>query len=120
MLGLLPAAPANLFDSNLMRNGTAAVDIDISGARELWLVTEDVDSYNPAKVLAGWTNAELAGPGGIVPLTELAAAKSTREFHTKAGTASGLAVTVPSTLHWPIAGRGFTRFRASVSLMRIP
>ncbi len=117
MLGQLPAAPANLFDSNLMRSGTATVDIDISGAKELWLVTEDVDSYNPAKVLAGWTNVKLTGPGGTAPIQELAtAAKSTREFHTKTGTASGLAVPVPSTLHWQIGGRGFTRFQATVAI----
>ena len=37
-------------------------DVDITGARELWLLMEDVDSYDPPQVIAGWANAELVGP----------------------------------------------------------
>ncbi len=70
MLGQLPAAPENLFDSKLMRSGKADVDIDITGAKELRLLIEDVDSYDPTRVIAAWANAELVGPNGPVPIPE--------------------------------------------------
>ena len=57
-------APVNLFDSKLLRGGSMRVDVDITGARELWLLMEDVDSYDPSKVIAGWAHAELIGPSG--------------------------------------------------------
>ena len=47
LLGELPPAPVNLFDSGAMNKGTAAFDIDISHARELWLLTQDAGSYDP-------------------------------------------------------------------------
>lgn len=48
-------APAPLFDSGLMR-GAARVDIDldVSGMREVRLLLVDIDSYDPARVKAGW------------------------------------------------------------------
>jgi hypothetical protein len=98
LLGQLEPAPANLFDSKLVRGGAVPVDIDITGARELWLLVEDVDSYDPAKVIAGWANAELSGPAGTMKLKDAATAK----------------LSVPMT--WNIDGKGFTRFRASASI----
>lgn len=95
LLGKLPPAPANLFDSKLIRKGTAAVDVDITGARELWLVTEDVDSYDPARIGIRWTGLELTGPGGTTRLDDFAAK-------------------VPSTIQRKIDARGFTRFRAKI------
>ncbi|MBS1873359.1 MAG: DUF1549 domain-containing protein [Acidobacteria bacterium] len=73
LLGQLPPAPANLFDSKLVRRGATAVDVDVAGAKALWLVTEDVDSYNPEKVIARWTDIELTGPGGTVRWDDVAA-----------------------------------------------
>jgi hypothetical protein len=59
LLGKSEAPPANLFDSRMMRNGTVKADIDIRGARELWLLVEDVDSYDPSRVITGWVNPTL-------------------------------------------------------------
>jgi hypothetical protein len=98
LLGQLEPAPANRFDSKLLRGGSVPVDIDITGAKELWLLVEDVDSYDPAKVIAGWTNAELSGPAGTMKLEDAATAK----------------LSVPMT--WNIAGKGFTRFHANASI----
>ena len=97
LLGELPPAPANLFDSKVVRDGSVPVDVDITGARELWLLIEDVDSYDPARVIAGGRNARIRGPDGTVKLEprlpRLEAAHSVE-------------------LTWKIEGKGFTRFRA--------
>jgi hypothetical protein len=98
LLGQLEPVRANLFDSKLIRGGAVPVDIDITGARELWLLVEDVDSYDPAKVIAGWANAELIGPTGTMKLEDAATAK------------------LSAPMSWNIAGKGFTRFRASASI----
>ncbi len=98
MLGQLPAPPENLFDSKLMRSGKAEVDIDITGARELHLLIEDVDSYDPARVIAAWAGAELIGPQGALPLAQV-----------KPGP-------VPASLVIPLAGKGFTRFHATAMI----
>src|SRR4029079_11579115 len=55
LLGELPPSPANLFDSKVIRSGKVRVDVDITGANELWLLIEDVDSYDPARVIAEWS-----------------------------------------------------------------
>ncbi|MDX2151132.1 MAG: DUF1553 domain-containing protein [Bryobacteraceae bacterium] len=94
LLGKLPPPPANRFDSKLMDSGGVAVDIDITGAKELHLMLEDVDSYDPARIVAGWADAELIGPSGATPVPDLASVKT------------------PSTRVIDLAGKGYTRFRA--------
>ncbi|MBI3697009.1 MAG: DUF1549 domain-containing protein [Acidobacteria bacterium] len=94
MLGELKPPPANLFDSGDVRSNKAPVDIDISGAKELRLLIEDSDSYDRARVVAGWAKAELAGPGGAAPLEGLER------------------LPIPSEKIYPLDGKGYTRFRA--------
>jgi hypothetical protein len=60
MLGELREAPANLFDSGIVGEHPVTVDIDITGVNQLWLVTEDTDSYDPARTVAGWVNPSSA------------------------------------------------------------
>jgi hypothetical protein len=98
LLGQLEPAPANRFDSKLVRGGSVPVDIDITGAKELWLLMEDVDSYDPARVIGGWSDAELIGPSGTRKLDDAAVVKMSE----------------PKMLN--IAGNGFTRFRARASI----
>ncbi len=113
LLGQLRPPPPNRFDSRLVRSGMAPVDIDITGAKDLWLVVEDVDSYDPARILAGWAAAELTGPDGTVRLADLRGPETTmRQFATKTQPERGISAAVPSSLHWPLAGKQFTRFRA--------
>jgi hypothetical protein len=95
LVGQLEPAPANIFDSKLMRAGRTPVDVDMTGAKELSLLVEDVDSYDRTRVMAGWADAELEGPAGTMKL-------DTQELK------------VPSSLKWDIAAKGFTRFRAQV------
>src|SRR5262249_15155783 len=69
MLGELPSPPENLFDSGTAGQGgpdTLFVDIDIANSKRLVLLLEDVDTYDPSRVVAGWTNAELVRPDGSV------------------------------------------------------
>jgi len=73
------------------------VDVDITGAQELYLLIEDVDSYDPARVITRWANAELVGPSGAVKL-ELDTPK------------------LPSTVVRDLRGKGFTRFRAQATV----
>src|SRR5579872_2503312 len=69
MLGDLPEPPPNLFDSGLVESKPVDVDIDITGVKKLWLITEDTDTYDPSRTVAGWINPELSSPqGGPVPL----------------------------------------------------
>jgi hypothetical protein len=118
LLGELEPAPANLFDSKVVRGGTVPIDVDITGARELWLLIEDVDSYDPARVMAGWAKAELIGPNGTVALGTLASEVQPKqgELELKEGSVPALLAGTPSTLRWNIAGKGFTRFRAEAAV----
>jgi mono/diheme cytochrome c family protein len=115
MLGKLPPAPANLFDSGEMRSGQAVVDVDISGAKRLWLLLEDAGSYDPARVAAGWAAAELIGPDGVTRLADLEKKpgfeKRALRFKTQEYPES-LAGALPSEAVYDIAGKGYVRFRA--------
>jgi hypothetical protein len=118
LLGQLEPAPVNLFDSKVVRGGTVPVDIDITGARELWLLMEDVDSYDPPKVVGGWVNAELVGPAGPVKLESLQAQQpvATKELALKTSKAMALPAKMSSAMVWNIAGKGFKRFRAEAAI----
>jgi hypothetical protein len=113
MLGQLPPAPANLFDSgriNTKRN-QASVDIDITGAKELRLLVANVDSYSPERVLPVWAEARLIGPNGVKNLG------SPDRIEMKGQTFSGgLRVKAPSEEIVNIEGQGYTRFQAEVGV----
>jgi hypothetical protein len=114
MLGKLPDAPPNLFDSGVVHDRPVAVDIDVTGVNRLWLVTEDADSYDPARVVAGWINPEFTSATGATPLQapmgelQFKGREPARAFLTR----------VPSEQSFDIAGKGYTRFRASVGADR--
>ncbi len=112
MLGDLPAPAPNLFDSGLVNGHPVEVDIDITGVKKLWLVTEDVDTYDPARTVAGWVNPEFTGPAGTFPLE---VSKAELQFKGQAP-ASAFLTRVPSQQAFDIAGKGFTRFRATVGV----
>lgn len=107
LLGQMKPAPANIFDSKMVRGGPVPIDVDITGAKELYLLLEDVDTYDPARVVAGWGNAELIGPNGTVPLAEAGL-----QVKLKESTMPAIEAKLPSMLHFNIAGKGYTRFRA--------
>lgn len=118
LLGELPPAPENLFDSGRLTRGAANFEIDISGLKQLWLLVEDAGSYDPARTVAGWVQVELAGPLGAQPLVDLASATFTRQSLTANQTALGEAVIMPpgARMVIPIEGRGFARMRGRVAV----
>ncbi|MGH9338110.1 MAG: DUF1549 domain-containing protein [Acidobacteriota bacterium] len=134
LLNELRPPPANLFDSGAIRSGATSVDIDISGAKELWLLIEDAGSYDPTRVVAGWAEAELSGPQGK---TRLAALHSSSHFRLQNlriaekrpaqgqaevretihhDYAQSIVTPLPSTLVYNIADQGYTRLRARVGV----
>jgi hypothetical protein len=125
MLGQLPKAPENLFDSGVSGGSqgveTSFLDIDIAQSKRLYLLLEDVDTYDPSRLVAGWANAELAGPGGaITPLAEVAASaklvKTPLLFRHQKQPMDGFTMPADSRAVFEIAGKGFTRLRATAGL----
>jgi hypothetical protein len=54
LLGQLRTPPVPLFDSGVVSRNAVQADIDITGVKKLWLLTDDADSYDPARTVAGW------------------------------------------------------------------
>jgi hypothetical protein len=121
LLDQVDAAPTNLFDSGLMRAQTRVkVDIDITGRKQLRLLMVDVDSYDPTRVEAGWGDAELEGSAGKVALASL---PTTSKFKQTTFTLFKdklelpvLTASIPHELVFDIAGKGYTRFRATLAM----
>lgn len=112
MAGELPEPPPNLFDSGVVSEKPVDVDIDITGVNKLWLLTEDTDSYDPARTVAGWAKPRFVGPNG-----ELALAAPLSDLQFKAHEpGKALLTKVPSERTVDIAGKGYTRFRATVGV----
>jgi hypothetical protein len=107
ILGLQKPAPMNLFDSKMVRGGSIPIDVDISGAKNLYLMIEDVDSYNPERIIAGWANAQFVGPAGAVPVGQ-----KTIPIELSLASVQAIPAKAPSLLHFSLAGKGYTRFRA--------
>lgn len=136
VLRQLKPSPANLFDSGVVSSGRAFVDIAVSAADQLWLVTEDVDSYDRARVVAGWANAELVSPSGVTSLRDLKAnlelqTRPLKMVERRALPAEGqkpkyetiyhdypesIVASLPSAIVYDIAGKGYARFRAVVGV----
>ncbi|MFN0106605.1 MAG: DUF1549 domain-containing protein [Bryobacteraceae bacterium] len=59
--GTLPPAPAAVFDSKVLKRGAMALDLDVAGLTELWMLVEDAGSYDAEKTLAGWQGLTFDG-----------------------------------------------------------
>jgi len=112
MLGELPESPANLFDSGVVSGRPVSVDIDITGVNKLWLVTEDTDTYDPARTVAGWVSPEFIAADGTVPIP---VSKAPLQFKGQEP-ADALLTRVSSEQSFDIAGKGYMRFRATVGV----
>ncbi len=119
MLNLLDSPATNRFDSGPLAKGQASFDIDISGAKQIWLLTEDAGSYDRNLVVAGWATARLSGPAGEKPLTDFV-----RQAGVKKGSLrvdghdlpESLVTPVPSEAVLEIAEQGFTRLQGAVGV----
>ena len=117
MLNELTPPPLNRFDSGAVAKGKIDFDIDISGARQLWLLTEDAGSYDRTLVVAGWADARLIGPAGEQPVAELVKGAGARPLSI-AGQLfpKSLVTPVSSDAVIDLEGKGFTRLQGSVGV----
>ena len=117
--GELPAAPQNIFDSLRMGKGEKRIDVDITGAKQLWLLIDDAGCYDPDRTVAGWANLSAIGPKGPVAIVELTTlGKTTRKPLTFEGVKreNGLIMPVGTLVMYPIEGMGLTRLTGSVGV----
>jgi len=115
MLGELPAAAASLFNRAVAGRSAASAtfDIDVTGARTLWLIVQETGSNAPEVVRPAWMQAEFSGPGGV---TSLASLTPRNPSPVRASDPTMVAVKNPSTLVYDIGDKGFTRFHGTVGL----
>jgi hypothetical protein len=119
LLGELPPAPENLFDSGVVKHGSVSFDVDITGAKKIWLLTQDAGSYDPSRTVAGWSGVEFVGPKGVTTLADVPTiSKFTEEPITAEKESLGKSVSVPlnARLLFPIDGLGFIRMRGRVAI----
>jgi uncharacterized protein DUF1549/uncharacterized protein DUF1553 len=134
MLGELPRAPVNLFDSGRvtghtdtttlareMRARAQTADIDITGVNELHLLIEDAGSYSPERVIPAWVGATLSAPGGQTTALSALQPKSGKlqsgvvHFSGDA-LQDALTGSVPSELVFDLTGKGFTKLHVMFGL----
>jgi hypothetical protein len=117
MLGELPPPPQNLYDSGVVSRKPVTMDVDVTAVKELRLVTTDVLSYSPDRVLPVLANAVLVSANGettsLGSLQPSSGSVSNAEV-TLAGAkhAGALRTALPSEVVYDIAGKGYTRLRA--------
>jgi hypothetical protein len=119
--GELPPAPQNLFDSLRMSKGQKHLDVDLTHAKQLWLLIEDTGCYDPDRTVAGWANLEAMGPNGPVKIADLTTlakpAKGTLTFEgAKEKYQDGLIFPVGTLAMYPIEGLGLTRLTGWVGV----
>lgn len=118
--------PVARFDSGLVggayanQRNPAAVEFstDITGARELRLLTVDQASYAPEQVRALWADVFFNGPGGKVPLSALVEPRRSVAAARIKGQAFAEALPVSSSdeIVLDISRRGFTRLEGFVGV----
>ncbi len=119
LLGELPEAPQNLFDSRQMGKGAKPLDIDVTGAKQLWLYVDDAGCYDPARTVAGWLDLTLAGPSGktrVASLPSISKPKIGALTADKVKFEGAILAPVGALIMYPIDGLGFTRLTGSVGI----
>jgi len=102
MMGVLPEAPKPLFDSGVVNAQKAPVDVPLDGAKKVWLVVEDVDSYDPGRTRAGWAGIAFAKTNGAI------------QFKGDSRPSQALMIRVPSIV--ALDTKGAARLTASVGV----
>lgn len=87
LMGEMPVAPEALFDSLAMRQGEKAVEVNVKGTKQVYLLTEDAGTYDPDRAEVGWKDIELVGPAGVKRLEGMVktAPGTRRVFEVEAG-----------------------------------
>jgi hypothetical protein len=119
LLGELPQAPRNLFDSKIVGKSAVALDVDLTGAKQLWLLTDDAGCYDPGRTVAGWADLKAMGPKGPVRVADLTtlAKPAVAALKTEGAVHEGALITpVGSLIMYPIEGLGLTRLTGEVGI----
>ncbi len=124
LLGASLPEPLSLYNRTVAGRGAkpAPFVVDISKASRLWLVVQENGSNMPRALLPAWAQAELVGPSGATPLSQLTPVDPTG-LRTGSGPivvdgveSAGVRVANPSVLEYDIAGRGYTTLRGVIGL----
>jgi hypothetical protein len=99
-------------------------DIDVTKVRKLHLLLEDMESYDPKRVVAGWTGAALVrADGSRVSLTELKVSGeyTLRSVQTRERLIESVIVPrFPSRLTVDIAGKRFVKLEIGAAVEQQP
>jgi hypothetical protein len=132
MLGELPPEPASLYarqNNAGPRTAPIPFEVNISNSNKLYLIVQDSLSTAPDKAAPLWIRPELIGANGSTPLTALkpldraGLREDPSPITVAGGTAedkTALRAKLSSVLVYDIAGRGFTRFKASTGHEAVP
>jgi hypothetical protein len=126
MLGELPRAPVPLADSGNLGNGAARLlpAVKLKGVRKLHLLLEDMESYDPKRVVAGWSEAWLVrADGSRVALASLPAdgPYTVRSIQTRDRLVEGVIVPrFPSRLVFDIEGKKFVKLEIGAAVEQQP
>jgi Protein of unknown function (DUF1553) len=115
LLGELPDAPQNLFDSQRISKGSKPLDVDITGAKQLWLLTDDAGCYDPSRTVAGWIDLKVDGKP-VADLTTLSKPSVGTLTTDKVKHAGSLISPVGSLILYPIEGLGLKRLTGAVGI----
>jgi hypothetical protein len=124
MLGELRPEPTSLFNKTVAGRTvvTRVFDIDVSHASTIWLIVDDTGSNAPERVAPVWAEATFAGADGSTQLSSLKPLDATglrsgaEPISLNGMNTTGVRVKNPSRLAYDIAGKGFTRFRATIGI----
>jgi putative membrane-bound dehydrogenase-like protein len=118
------------FASGIVKSGSVDIDVDVTGARTLWLVVTEGRSGNGCD-WSDWIAPRLVGPEGEVPLTKLAWRSATAGWgHVNVGLncnggplrigektfADGIGTHAASEIVYELPEKRFTRFKATAGL----
>ena len=115
MLGELPDAPQNLFDSRRIGKGAVPLDIDISGAKQLWLLVDDAGCYDPSRTVAGWLDLKVDGKP-VADLATIAKPSIGPITADKVKHDGSIIAPVGSLILYPIEGLGLKRLTGAVGV----
>jgi hypothetical protein len=105
LLGELPPEPVAVLDKPyVVKDGSVSFDIDVSGAKGLWLVLKDTGTYSPEKVEAIWKVPALTG---LKPLDEAGVREAGGD---------GIRVKTPSVLAFDLARKNLQRLAGTFKL----
>jgi hypothetical protein len=115
LLGELPDAPQNLFDSRRMNQGAKPLNIDITGAKQLWLLISDAGCYDAARTVAGWIDLKVDGKP-VADLTTLSKPAAGTLITDKVKHEESIIAPVGSLILYPIDGLGLKRLTGAVGI----